>query len=198
MQRPAAAIETIERVVEMSRSAGLRNLEANALNHLASLYEKAGRVKEAETSKESAKEVWSKIERVRAPAGPPRPPVTIPAQWIDLPGAPAAAEYRVLNGENQAVLVNRSTKGIRMVSFGCVALEDNKKARVLYNLTGIGVGHGAVPPTSHFQPFDALNGPMNRWTDEKMGCEGAAKMTLIEAQFEDNTTWKAEGSDWQR
>jgi len=43
-----------------------------------------------------------------------------------------------------------------------------------------------------------LNGPLNRWTDEKMGCEGAAKMTLIEARFDDRTQWKADGIDWTR
>ena len=96
---------------------------------------------------------------------------------MDLPGAPAAAEYRVIAGINQAVLVNRSTKGIELVMFGCVALEDNKKVRVLYGLIGEGLNHGGVRPGRYYNFFVALNGPLNRWTDEKMGCEGAAKMT---------------------
>ncbi len=29
-----------------------------------------------------------------------------------------------------------------------------------------------------------------------MGCEGAAKMTLINARFDDQTSWKAEAVDW--
>jgi hypothetical protein len=36
---------------------------------------------------------------------------------------------------------------------------------------------------------------LNRWTDEKMGCEDAAKMTLIEAQFHDGSKWKADEID---
>ena len=84
-----------------------------------------------------------------------------------------------------------------MAMFGCVALEDNKKARVLYGLIGLGLNHGGVRPGSYYAPFRALNGPLNRWTDEKMGCEGAAKMTLIEARFDDGSKWKADGIDWQ-
>jgi hypothetical protein len=97
---------------------------------------------------------------------------------------------------NEAVLVNRTSKGIVMVRFGCVALDDNKKARTLYGLIGYGMTHGGVRPGSYYEPFLTLNGPLNRWTDEKMGCEGAAKMALIEAQFDDKTTWKADGANW--
>ena len=43
---------------------------------------------------------------------------------------------------------------------------------------------------------ELLNGPLNHGTDEKMGCEGAAKMTLIEAQFHDGRKWKADQIDW--
>jgi hypothetical protein len=80
--------------------------------------------------------------------------------------------------------------------FGCVALEDNKKARALYGLIGVGRNHGGVRPGSYYEPFVILNGPLNRWTDEKMGCEGAAKMTLIAARFADGASWKADGIDW--
>jgi hypothetical protein len=37
---------------------------------------------------------------------------------------------------------------------------------------------------------------LNRWTDEKTRCEGAAKMTLIEAVFDDRSIWKADGIEW--
>lgn len=196
MRRDTASIETLERVLVMSRSAGLRSLEPNVLSQLASLYEKAGRLKEAESSRQSAKELWAMLSTM--PARPPEriPPATIPAQWVDLPGAPAAAEYRVIQGVSEAVLVNRSAKGIEMVSFGCVALEGDKKVRVLYSLIGQGLNHGGVRPGSYYQPFTRLNGPLNNWTDEKMGCDGAAKMTLIEAVFDDRSTWKADGIDW--
>jgi hypothetical protein len=80
--------------------------------------------------------------------------------------------------------------------FGCVALEQNKKTHVLYGLIGQGMNHGGARPGYYYQPFQVLNGPLNRWTDEKMGCEGAAKMTLIEAHFDDGSTWKADGIDW--
>jgi hypothetical protein len=122
----------------------------------------------------------------------------IPAQWVDLPGAPAAAEYRDVRGVNEAVLVNRSTKGITAVMFGCVALEDNNKVRLVSRLGGQARSHGGVPPGSYFNIFRGLNGPLNRWTDENTSCEGAAKMTLIETAFDDGATWKAEGLDWTR
>jgi tetratricopeptide (TPR) repeat protein len=196
MKRDNASIETLQQVLELSRSAGLRSLEPNVLTQLASLYEKAGRVKEAESARESANKLWS-MPITTAPRMPDRiPPATIPAQWVDLPGAPAAAEYRVIAGVSEAVLVNRSSRGIGAVAFGCVALEDNKKVRVLYGLGGEGLTHGGVRPGSYYQPLARLNGPLNRWTDEKMGCEGAAKMTLIEAMFDDGSTWKADGIDW--
>jgi tetratricopeptide (TPR) repeat protein len=196
MKRDAAAIETLERVVAMSRAARLRSLEPNALTQLAMQYERAGRMKDAESARTSADKSWPRASSEPPPMANPIPPATIPAQWVDLPGAPAAAEYRVISGVNEAVLVNRSAKGIVMVRFGCVALDDNKKTRTLYGLIGFGMTHGGVRPGSYYQPFLTLNGPLNRWTDDKMGCEGAAKMTLIEAQFDDKTTWKADGVNW--
>ena len=75
-------------------------------------------------------------------------------------------------------------------------LEDNNKTRVLNGLIGLGRNHGGVGPGYYYEPFMALNGPLNRWTDEKMGCDGAAKMAVIEAHFADRTTWKADGTDW--
>jgi hypothetical protein len=198
MRRENASIETLEQVLALSRSADLRSLEPNVLTQLASLYEKAGRVKEAESSRASASKLWSMPNNTTASARMPEriPPATIPAQWVDLPNAPAAAEYRVIEGVNEAVLVNRSSKGIEMVLFGCVALDGNTKVRVLYGLGGGGLNHGGVRPGSYYRPFTRLNGPLNRWTDEKMSCEGAAKMTLIEAGFDDNSSWKADGVVW--
>jgi len=196
MKRDAAAIETTERVVTMSRSAGLRWLEPNALLQLSMLYERAGRPKDAQATRETADKLWAGMPPQPAPPAVPTPPATIPAQWVDLPGAPAAVEYRVIEGVNEAVLVNRSSKGITMVRFGCVALEGDKKTRMLSGLMGLGLIHGGVRPGFYYQPFRALNGPLNRWTDDKMGCESAAKMTLIEAEFDDGTTWKADGLNW--
>jgi tetratricopeptide (TPR) repeat protein len=200
MQKEAAAIETYERVIALSRSGGLRSLEPNVLTQLAFSYERVGRLKDAESSRETAKKLWQTLYNEPRPTPVPKsiPPATIPAQWVDLPGAPAAAEYRVVQGVNEAVLVNRSTKGIETVMFGCVALEGDGKTRVLHGLMGQGRNHGGVRPGSYYQPFVVLNGPLNRWTDEKMGCEGAAKMTLIEATFDDRSTWKADGIDWTK
>lgn len=200
MKRDAAAIETYERVVEMSRAARLRSLEPNVLTQLAFSYERVGRLKDAEAARATAKKLWEVLWREPARAQFPKavPPATIPAQWVDLPGAPAAAEYRVIEGVNQAVLVNRSDKVISGVMFGCVALEDSKKARVLYGLIGQGYSHGGIGPRSYFDVFVQLNGPLNRWTDEKMGCEGAAKLTLIQATFDDHSKWTADGAEWTR
>ena len=200
MKREAAAIETLERVVAMSRSARLRALEPNVATQLAFSYERVGRLKDAESARATAKKLWETPEREPVPRWATEliPPATIPAQWVDLPGAPAAAEHRVIEGVNEAVLVNRSAKGIELVMFGCVALEDNGKVRVLYGLMGEGLNHGGVRPGRYYNSFRSLNGPLNRWTDEKMGCEGAAKMTLIEAQFDDRSTWKADGIDWTK
>ena len=200
MKRDAAAIETLEQVLALSRSAKLRSLEPNVLTQLAMLYDKAGRAEDAASARESANKLWSGPQDNPGPArfANPVPPATIPAQWVDLPGAPAASEYRVIEGVNEAVLVNRSSKGIELVMFGCVALEGSGKVRVLNGLMGLGVNHGRIGPRSYYRPFTALNGPLNRWTDDKMGCEGAAKMTLIEAGFDDRSTWKADGIDWTR
>ena len=196
MKRDVAAIETLERVVTMSRSARLQWLEPNALLQLSIVYGQAGRPKDAQSARETADKLWAGMPPQPAPQTGPIPPATIPDQWVDLPGAPAAVEYRVIEGVNEAVLVNRSSKGITMVRFGCVALEEDKKTRMLSGLMGLGTTHGGVRSGFYYQPFRALNGPLNRWTDEKMGCEGAAKMTLIEAQFDDGTTWKADGLNW--
>ena len=197
MRRDAMAIETLERVIEMCRSNTLPQLQANVLTQLAMLYEKAGRATDAQSANAEAKELWNLRPPATSPAtSPARPRATIPSQWVDLPNAPLAPEYRDVDGVNQAVLANRSSKGVEMVMFGCVALEDNQKTRVLYGLGGQGLNHGGVRPGGYYQPFVTLNGPLNRWTDEQMGCDGAAKMTLIEARFDDGTTWKAEGADW--
>lgn len=196
MKRDAASIETLEQVVEMSRGAGLYSLERDAWEQLALVYKRLGRTGDAETAQAKAKELRAIKER--APEiKPSKPePITIPAQWVDLPSAPMAAEYRDVNGVNHAVLVNRSSQGISGMTFGCVVLEDNNKTRVLYSLTGVGITHGGVRPGFYYQPFAGLNGPLNRWTDEKMGCEGPAKMALIEVLFEDRSGWKADGADW--
>ena len=195
MQRVPAAIETIEQVIKLSRAARLYSLERNALEQLANLYDRSGRAKDAEVSRARAKELWAIKEPPSSIGPPPVKPPTIPAQWVDLPQAPLAAEYRVVDGVNQAVLVNRSTKGIEMVMFGCVMLEDNNKIRVLYGLSGVGLNHGGVRPGFFYRPFVVLNGPLSWWTDEKMGCEGAAKMAVTEARFDDRTQWKADGTD---
>src|SRR5262245_3134807 len=95
MKREAASMETLQQVLAMSRTAGLRSLEPNVLTELASLYEKAGQLKEAESCRQTAKELWA-IQSTMPARMPERiPPATMPAQWVDLPGAPAAAEYRV-------------------------------------------------------------------------------------------------------
>ena len=200
MGRDTAAIETYERVLAMNRSARLRSLEPNVLTQLAFSYERVGRLKDAEVARERAKKLWAVPDREPVPrwAQEPIPPATIPAQWVDLPGAPAASGYRVIEGVNEAVLVNTSTKVIRAVMFGCVALEDNGKVRELYGLGGEGQSHGGVGPGRFHRPFLRLNGPLNRWTDEKMTCEGAGKMTLIEAHFVDGSKWKADSTDWTK
>lgn len=135
-----------------------------------------------ESSHSRAKELWAIREPTLARVASALQPPTIPTQWVDLPLAPLAAEFRQVDGVNQAVLVNRLSKGIELVMFGCVVLEDNKKTRVLNGLIGFGLNHGGVRPGLYYQPFLALNRPLNRWTDEKKSCDGAAKMTVIEAQ----------------
>lgn len=195
MRRDKAAVETFERVVEMSRNAGLVHVERNALEDLARLYDKFGRREDAEQLRAAAKVLWSQTDAAAPDLIRPSKPAVIPEQWIDLPSAPLAAEYRDVEGVRQAVLVNRSAKGVEMVMFGCVA-EENGKVRVSNGLMGLGQNHGGVGPGSHYLPFSALNGPLNQWTDEKMGCEGAAKMAVTEAGFADRTTWKADGTDW--
>jgi hypothetical protein len=91
--------------------------------------------------------------------------------------------------------VNRSSKGIEFVGFGCAKVQE-RKAYVIGELVGVGTSHGGVGPNHYYEPFKVLNGPLNQWTDEKMGCEKNAKMVVIKAVFADRTEWKADGSDW--
>lgn len=194
MNRDAASIETLERVIGMSRAAGLFGLEHNALEQVANLYDRSGRTQDAEAARAKAKELFAINEPPTFIEPAPVQLPKIPAQWIDLPQAPLVAEYRVVDGVNKAVLVNRSEKGIEMVMFGCVMLEESK-TRVLHGLGGLGLNHGGVRPGFYYQPFVMLNGPLNRWTDEKISCEGTAKMAVIEASFADGIRWKADGTD---
>ena len=73
MKRDAAAIETFERVVEMSRAVRPRSLEPNVLTQLAFSYERVGRLKEAEAARETAKKLWEVLYREPAPAQLPKP-----------------------------------------------------------------------------------------------------------------------------
>src|SRR6185436_16475900 len=109
--------------------------------------------------------------------------------------APLVAEYRNVEGVMQGVLLNRSTKGSEDVQFGCVE-EHNGKVRVVGELAGVGLNHGGVRPGHSYEPFALLNGPLNSWTDKKMGCEGKARMAVIKAGYADRTKWEAEGTDW--
>lgn len=192
------AKKTFERVVEMSRTAKQISVEYNALNSLAMLSQIAGRDHEAEILRARAKEVSDQMYNERSPEEKKRPvEVKIPAQWIDLPSAPLVADYREVEGVTQAVLVNRSTKGIEMVDFGCVEEKDGK-AHVVGGLVGVGQNHGGVGPGYFYEPFAVLNGPLNRWTNEKMGCGEKAKMAVIKAVYADRAKWEAEGANWIR
>lgn len=201
LKKDKEAIETFEKVIEMSRSAGLLEAEANALNNLASLMKKAGRDEEAEFAQARAKGLWDLLWARQAGNPPevkrPRAPIGLPDHWFDLPSAPLVAEYRNIEGVKQAVLVNRSTKGVEMVLFGCVK-EEEDKIKVVADFGGMGQNHGGVRPGHYYEPFEFLNGPLNRWTDKKKTCEGGAKMSVIHARFDDRTEWNAEGRDWTR
>lgn len=197
MRRNDAAIKTLEQVVEMSQAANLMSVEANALNDIAMLLERVGRGGEAEPLRAKARELQDQIySDIPTREENKREPVNVPAQWLDLPLAPLVAEYRDVEGVRQAVLVNRSTKGIEMVQFGCVK-EQNGKVRVVGELAGVGLNHGGVGPGYYYEPFALLNGPLNGWTENKMGCEGKARMAVIKAIYADRTEWEAEGTDWK-
>jgi tetratricopeptide (TPR) repeat protein len=190
------ARKTFEKVVEMSRAANQISVESNALDSLAMLSQIAGRDIDAELLRARAKEVRDQMYNNRLPEEKKeRVAVKIPSQWIDLPSAPLVAGYRDPEGVTQAVLVNRSTKGIEKVDFGCVEEKDGK-AQVAWGLVGVGTGHGGVRPGYYFEPFTVLNGPLNRWTNEKMGCGEKARMAVIKAVYADRTEWEAEGTDW--
>jgi tetratricopeptide (TPR) repeat protein len=190
------AKKTFEKVVEMSRAARQISVEYNALNSLAMLSQRTGRNDEAELLQAKAKEVADQMYNNRPPEEKKqREAVKIPSQWIDLPSAPLVADYRDVDGVTQAVLVNRSTKGIEMVDFGCVEEKDGK-AHVVGGLVGVGRNHGGVRPGYFYEPFTVLNGPLNRWTNEKMGCGEKAKMAVIKAVYADRAEWEAEGTEW--
>lgn len=197
MRRNDDAIKTLEQVVEMSRASNLKGVEANALNDIAILFDRVGRGEESEALRVRAKELEGQMySDIATHEEKKREPINIPAQWLDLPLAPLVAEYREVEGVRQAVLVNRSTKGIEMVQFGCVK-EQNGMVRVVGELAGVGLNHGGVGPGYYYEPFAFLNGPLNRWTENKMGCEGKARMGVIKAIYADRTEWEAEGTDWK-
>ncbi len=107
------AKKTFEKVVELSRAAKRISVEYNALNSLAMLSQIAGRDNDAELLRAKAKEVADQMYNNRPPEEKKqREAVEIPSQWIDLPSVPLVAAYRDVEGVTQAVLVNRSTKGI--------------------------------------------------------------------------------------
>jgi len=190
------AKKTFEKVVEMARAANQISVESNALDSLAMLSQIAGRDNDAELLRARANELSAQMYNNRPPGEKKRPvEVKIPAQWIDLPSAPLVADYREVEGVTQAVLVNRSKKGIERVDFGCVEEKDGK-AHVAGDLVGVGQNHGGVGPGYFYQPFTVLNGPLNRWTNEKLGCGEKAKMAVIKAVYADRTELEAEGTDW--
>lgn len=196
MGRSEEAIKTLEEVVETSHAANLGSLEANTLETLASLYEKAGRTAEAVQLKARGKGIWEQLySNMQPEVKQQRQPVKLPVQWLDLPSSPLVAEYRDVEGVRSAVLVNRSTQGIENVAFGCVAEQDGK-VRVVGQLGGMGLNHGGVRPGYYYEAFGYLNGPLNQWTNEKMGCEGKAKMAVVNVTYADRTEWKAEGTNW--
>lgn len=196
MGRNEAAIKTLEEVVKTSHAANLTSLEANALDTVAGLYEKAGRSADAVQLKTRAREIWEQTySNMQPEVKQQQQPVKLPAQWLDLPAAPLVAEYRDVEGVRQAVLVNHSTQGIENVAFGCVVEQDGK-VRVVGQLGGMGLNHGGVRPGYFYEAFGFLNGPLNQWTNEKMGCEGKAKMAVVNVTYADRTEWKAEGTAW--
>src|SRR5262249_26853813 len=98
------AKKTFEKVVEMSRAARQISVESNALNDLAMLSQIAGRDDDAELLRAKAKELADQIYNNRPPEEKKqRDAVKIPSQWIDLPSAPLAADYRDVEGVTQAV-----------------------------------------------------------------------------------------------
>jgi hypothetical protein len=53
-------------------------------------------------------------------------------------------------------------------------------------------------PGHFYDAFEMLNGPLNEWTDETMGCEGTARMAVVEVVFDDRSAWSADGRRWSR
>lgn len=195
MRRDAAAAETFEKAVELSGAANLFAVERDSLENLARLYDKLGRGAEAESFRARSKQLMWQVDFVPAEVVRRPAPAVIPVQWVDLPSSPLSVEYHDVDGVRKAVLVNRSSKEINMVIFGCVE-EHEGKARVTNELTGEARSHGGVGPGSYFHSFAVLNGPLNPWTDAKMGCEGAARLSLTKAVYTDGTSWVAEGAGW--
>ena len=198
MRRTDAAIKTLEHAAELSRAANLISSEIGSLESVVMLLEKSERASEVEPLRARLRELRaaqfesaSAVETKQQPA-----PLELPLQWLDLPGAPLAAEYRHIDGVRQAVLVNRSARGIEFVGFGCVRSK-NGRVEVLSELVWMGLNHGGVAPGSYYEPFAMLNGPANRWTDERMGCEGKARIAVIKAVYSDRTEWTADGTNWK-
>jgi tetratricopeptide (TPR) repeat protein len=195
-QKDEEAIKTFEQVIKISRAANVVQAEAGALAELERIYRSMGRGKEAEKLQPRVLEL-RELQMASGQAGQRQQaePIEIPKQWLDLTSVPLTPEYRDIDGVRQAVLVNRSTKGVTMVMFGCVE-EQGGKVQVLYTLFGVGISHGGVRPGYFYEPSKQLNGPLNVWTDEKMGCEGKARMAIISVYFADQTEWKADGTEW--
>jgi len=197
MRRADEAIKTLERAIEMSHAADLTSVEIQALEMLTILFEKQGRLEDVESIKARTRELYTHL--YNSPSDDPKqdfPVATIPAQWLDLPAAPLVADYRSVENGRQAILINRSTKGIEYVAFGCIRSQNNK-AVVIRELAGVSQNHGGVGPGFYYEPFGLLSGPANRWTDEKMGCEDKARIAVIKVVYDDRTEWSAEGMAWK-
>jgi tetratricopeptide (TPR) repeat protein len=196
-KRHDEALARINEAVELSRAAGQARAESARLYQGARLYEVMGRAGEAAAYQARSEALERAADAARAEAQEAPEPVQAPAAWYDLPSAPLAAEYRTEDGVVRAVLVNRSTKGVEGVMFGCAADVDGK-VHVARKLGGMGRNHGGVRPGDYFDPFERLNGPLNEWTDEKMGCEAGGRMVVVEVTYDDGSTWSAEGASWSQ
>lgn len=188
--RRKEAIQSAARALELARSARAEETEVHALDVLRLEHTLLGNRDAAEGYERASSELRKKVFDHQSPSTPR--PLTIPAQWLDLPGAPLKTETRMVSGVMQPVLVNRSIEGVAQVGVGCVVERDGKVAAVK---TGT-EWNRYIEPFGEISIFEFLDEPVSPWSDEKPRCEGAGRLAVTLVVFSNRTEWRADGTPW--
>ena len=118
------------------------------------------------------------------------PAAQIPANWIDLPGAPFVA--RIVG--RKAVLVNRSNQTYTMVTTGCI-VNDAGKVRVLWQDLSAHIFDSSWKPGAHVEGLLRLDRVEDSVAIQP--CDPKAS-TAVTSVWGPGGYWRADGTAWPR